>query len=231
MPQFRVVVDANVLVDAATFYLHHQGEDFPTVPPVRAGYPETFLGIMADQRIESYALYLSPHIIQATTLAILENIPDVDPDVVEAFIDEVAAIADRSGGGVFDPPRRVSECRDHEDNLILDLAVETNAHMIVTGDDDLLIMARETGTGAWRSVAILDPQRFCDRAADAHRRDLRELDRRSREYDQEAARRQGREEHSQLLRLQTGRLHDEPIRERDADSQAEREERDSEREL
>jgi predicted nucleic acid-binding protein len=75
-------------------------------------------------------------------------------------------IADASGGGVLVPPRTVLNCRDHEDNLVLDLASEVGALLIVSEDADL------TSMSPWRGVSILRAAEFTARV-DAMRRHRR----------------------------------------------------------
>ena len=49
--------------------------------------------------------------------------------------------AEHSGGGLLaEVPRTVHDCPDHEDNLVLDLAAEVGATLIVSNDMDLLSM-------------------------------------------------------------------------------------------
>lgn len=51
----------------------------------------------------------------------------------------------------------IAICRDPKDNMILELAVGGNADVIVTGDDDLLVL------NPFRKIAILNPQEFLKR--------------------------------------------------------------------
>jgi uncharacterized protein len=37
---------------------------------------------------------------------------------------------------------QVTECRDHKDNFLLSLAVESKADFLITGDDDLLVIKK-----------------------------------------------------------------------------------------
>ena len=40
----------------------------------------------------------------------------------------------------FAPKQRISECRDFQDNKFLELALEANAMVVLTGDEDLLVL-------------------------------------------------------------------------------------------
>ena len=57
----------------------------------------------------------------------------------------------------------IDDCRDEKDNKFLALAIDSDATLIVTGDDDLLVL------NAFRGVEILDVAsfraRFCGGAA------------------------------------------------------------------
>jgi predicted nucleic acid-binding protein len=63
-------------------------------------------------------------------------------------------------------PRTVHDCPDHEDNLILDLAAEVGALIVVSNDTDLLAMS------PWRGTPIIDPKPFAGKV-DAMRRHAR----------------------------------------------------------
>ena len=53
-----------------------------------------------------------------------------------------------------DRPACRPDCPDHEDNLILDLAVEVGALLIVSNDTDLLSMS------PWRGTPVIEPAAF-----------------------------------------------------------------------
>lgn len=54
----------------------------------------------------------------------------------------------------FDPIEQVQDCRDAKDNRYLALALAANATVIVTGDEDLLVL------DPWRGVRILRAAQF-----------------------------------------------------------------------
>jgi len=121
------------------------------------------LGVINDAA--EFALWLSPHILTNTTrvlMSVLET-PKEEADDYEEILTEMA---EASGGGVVTPPRTVNDCRDHEDNLVLDLAAEVGALLIVSEDVDL------TGMSPWRGVPILRAREFAGRV-DAMRRHRR----------------------------------------------------------
>jgi predicted nucleic acid-binding protein len=59
--------------------------------------------------------------------------------------------------------RNVHDCPDHEDNLILDLAAEEGAVIIVSDEAEL------TSMSPWRATPIVRPREFSERV-DATRR-------------------------------------------------------------
>ena len=73
----------------------------------------------------------------------------------DAYAAVLSQAAEHSGGGLLaDVPRTVHDCPDHEDNLILDLAAEVGAMLVVSNDTDLLSMS------PWRGTPILAPAAF-----------------------------------------------------------------------
>jgi putative PIN family toxin of toxin-antitoxin system len=47
-----------------------------------------------------------------------------------------------SFGELFDVSSEISECRDPKDNFLLNLAVDSKADFLITGDDDLLTIKK-----------------------------------------------------------------------------------------
>ena len=84
-----------------------------------------------------------------------------------AYVGALGSAADHSAGGlVTDVSRTVHDCPDHEDNLVLDLAAEVGALVVVSNDTDLLSMS------PWRGTPILEPRAFAAKV-DAMRRHAR----------------------------------------------------------
>ena len=54
----------------------------------------------------------------------------------------------------YEPLERVSDCRDMKDNKYLELALAAGASVIVSSDDDLLVLS------PWRGIRILTPAMF-----------------------------------------------------------------------
>jgi putative PIN family toxin of toxin-antitoxin system len=66
----------------------------------------------------------------------------------------------RRGTEVVQIIQIVRECRDPEDDKILELALNGHADVIITGDEDLLSL------NPWRGVAILRPAQYLDQQSD-----------------------------------------------------------------
>lgn len=70
----------------------------------------------------------------------------IDPELR----DEVLSLLD-TYGVFFTPTERVTDCRDAKDDKYLELALAAGAEVIVSGDDDLLVLH------PWRGVRVLRP--------------------------------------------------------------------------
>lgn len=71
------------------------------------------------------------------------------PGRTQALLDRLALFASR-----VEPTERVRECRDPDDDKYLELALAASADIIVSGDQDLLVL------DPWRGVRILSPAAF-----------------------------------------------------------------------
>lgn len=158
----NVVYDVNVLVGAVTNG-NNRFRSWPSPPPVSDNPFADCVGIINDAA--EFALWMSPHVL--TNIArVLTEVYKWETDPVETYLAVLVEIADNSEGGVVDPPRTVSDCRDFEDNHILDLAADVGALLIVSDDVDL------TSMSPWRGTPILRPRDFTAKA-DAMRRHQR----------------------------------------------------------
>ena len=153
-----VVFDVNVLVQAVLSG-RSQFSSWPVLPPTTANPAADCVGVVNDCR--EFALWASPHILDNTRRVLLSA--GLSQDLVETYIAILGEIAVASGGDVIVPDRTVHDCPDHEDNLILDLAAEVGALIVVSDDTDLTAMS------PWRATPILRPREFATRV-DAMRR-------------------------------------------------------------
>lgn len=154
-----VVYDVNVLVDAVM----GERSDFytwPVLPPTTTNPSADCVGIANDAH--DFTLWLSPHILDNTRRVLVEHY-GVDAADADEYLDILEEITIASGGQIVEPERTVHACPDHEDNLILDLAVHAGADIVVSNDTDL------TSMSGWRGVPILPPRVFASRV-DAMRR-------------------------------------------------------------
>lgn len=154
-----IVFDVNVLVRAiAVGFSPYRCR--PSPPPTSTNPDADCVGIINDAA--EFALWLSPHVL-SNTGRVLVDVVKMPEDEVDAYVCALVDMADASGGGVVDPPQRVDDCPDWEDNRVLDLALETGAFMIVSGDADLAAMS------PWRGRPIIEPAQFTS-LVDASRR-------------------------------------------------------------
>jgi len=157
-----VVFDVNVLVQAIATgnspYL-----SWPSPPPTSGNPFADCLGIINDAA--EFALWMSPHILD-NTVRVLMAVVGTPKEEADDYREILVEMAEASGGGVLVPPRTVHECPDHEDNLVLDLAAEVGALLIVSEDADL------TSMSPWRGMPVLRAREFVGRV-DAMRRHRR----------------------------------------------------------
>jgi hypothetical protein len=73
----------------------------------------------------------------------------VDPDLRADLLDQLI-----SATAWFEPSATVQDCRDAKDDKYLDLALASQATIIVSSDQDLLAM------DPWRGVRILRPAEY-----------------------------------------------------------------------
>jgi predicted nucleic acid-binding protein len=157
-----VVFDVNVLVLAIA-----AGESpfrsWPSRPPTSGNPSADCLGIVNDAA--EFALWLSPHILMNTgrVLAFVLKMPEEE---IDEYLAVLAEIAEASGGGIADAPQIVGDCRDWEDNRVLDLAVAIGAFLVVSADADLTTMS------PWRGRPVIEPGQFAS-LVDASRRSRR----------------------------------------------------------
>jgi putative PIN family toxin of toxin-antitoxin system len=158
-----IVYDVNVLVTAVAGG-NSPFRSWPSPPPVSGNASADCIGIIVDAA--EFALWLSPHIL-ANVKRVLEDLFKWDQEQADAYLDIITTAAEHSRGGLLEEvPRTVHDCPDHEDNMILDLAAEVGAMLIVSNDSDLLSMS------PWRGTPILMPTAFTAKV-DAMRRHAR----------------------------------------------------------
>lgn len=146
-----VVYDINVLVTAVASG-NSPFRSWPSPPPVSGNPSADCVGVIVDAA--EFALWLSPHILTNVDRVLTELFKWESGRSVD-YVATLVAAAEHSRGGVVEDVRRlVTECPDFEDNLILDLAVDVGALIIVSNDSDLLSMS------PWRGTPIIEPAAF-----------------------------------------------------------------------
>ncbi|MGA8017072.1 MAG: PIN domain-containing protein [Candidatus Dormiibacterota bacterium] len=158
-----VTADVNIFVRAVA-----GGRDdfhsWPSPPPVRGNPAANVVGILNDAR--EFSLWLTEHIL-ANVLRVLTGQPPNgfgwERARAEEYVGLLIEIADASGGGLITPAETVADCRDHEDNRILECAAASGSILIVSDDRDLLDMS------PWRGIPVVTSTEFVGRT-DAMRR-------------------------------------------------------------
>lgn len=79
--------------------------------------------------------------------------PYIQPGTLEPYLERVLSIAEWVSN-----TSSIHACRDPRDDKFLELAVDGNADLIVTGDHDLLEL------DPFRDIAILTPSAYLERA-------------------------------------------------------------------
>ncbi|HEV2372964.1 MAG TPA: PIN domain-containing protein [Streptosporangiaceae bacterium] len=158
-----VVYDVNLLVTAVASG-NSPFRSWPS-PPLVSGNPSAdCVGIIVDAA--EFALWLSPHILSNVD-RVLVDLFKWEQDKADAYLAVLTTAAEHSGGGTLtDVPRTVHDCADYEDNMVLDLAAEVGAMLVVSNDTDLLSMS------PWRGTPVVPPQSFASKV-DAMRRHAR----------------------------------------------------------
>lgn len=128
------------------------------VPPSTDNPAADCLSIAFDGEMP---LHLSPHIMR--NIARVLRSAGVGQEAIGAYLDLLGDVVAFCGGSVTEPPRSAHDSRDHEDNLILDLAHAVEAEILVTDDTDL------TPLSPWRGISILRPHEFVRRVVGARR--------------------------------------------------------------
>jgi uncharacterized protein len=102
--------------------------------------------------LENHTIIISEHILDELERHLGSKLllPAGELGMIKAFLREVCSI---SGESDVDP----SACRDRNDLKILGVAEKARAGLIMTGDEDLLILKE------FRAIPILTPRQFWER--------------------------------------------------------------------
>jgi uncharacterized protein len=121
----KIIIDTNVYFSAILF----------------GGLPQ----ILVNNSFENHEVYLSPSIISEIKDKLLGGRAKSICDKMNKVYNELAVhqfiIKLESLTNFVEPQRKINLCRDHKDNMILELADEIKADYIITGDKDLLVLS------------------------------------------------------------------------------------------
>jgi len=133
----RAVIDTNILVRALI-------KPGGSVGPV--------LGLLRDGRYEAlYSREILEEIVDVLARPRLRDKYSISDDLVESTLKLILL-----RGEEVRPRQTLAACRDPKDNKFLEVAVEGKADVIVSGDEDLLVLSPFEG------IAIVSPARFLE---------------------------------------------------------------------
>lgn len=145
----RVTFDINVWVTG----ILGPGTEYPylpVVPPTGENPSSDCLSLTFDG--EKFQVFISPHIVTNIFRVFVEA--GLSRTKAQTVIDDIIDMVLFSGGSVLEPNRKAISQADFEDNLILDLALQSESQVLVTRDLEL------QQSSGWRNIAILDPRVF-----------------------------------------------------------------------
>ena len=147
----EIVLDVNIYADVvgaeAVF------PEIMEVPPRSGNDSADVLSVIFDS--ERYQLFLSPHIVRNLQVIFVEK--DVNPELIEKYLNFLVELVLETDGAVVEPPRTVFDLKDHEDNFILDLVKAVDAKILVTRDNELI------AESPWNGRLIMHPADFVKR--------------------------------------------------------------------
>jgi uncharacterized protein len=128
------VLDTNILISAALF---------------KNSIPDKSL----RKALETGNILLSGNIMTELTISL--NKPKLDKYITVkdklVFLNRLATNAK-----FIEVMHTINECRDPKDNMFLELALSGNADLIISGDNDLLVL------NPFRSIPVITPREFID---------------------------------------------------------------------
>jgi putative PIN family toxin of toxin-antitoxin system len=135
----RIVIDANVLISAS----------FGGTPLDAVGKAfsigKIFVSPLVVAEIEATVHHLAPKLGSERTLALLR-----------------LWIRLRARCTVIEPLHKIEICRDSKDDAYLALCAAAEADVLITGDNDLLVVDPALAPGLPRGLKILTPRQFVE---------------------------------------------------------------------
>jgi hypothetical protein len=127
----RVVLDTNVILSAIVY----------------GGLPRRLLEMAIADDIR---LVVSIELLEEIERKLVEKFGS-SPEAARATCGEIESLAE-----IFQPAPAPPTSRDPDDDVILATAAADEAQVIITGDQDLLVL------GSYQGIAILTPRAFAD---------------------------------------------------------------------
>ena len=134
MKESKVVIDSNVLVSIL--------KGNPNLSPLYTLFKE-----------EGFKLVISAEILKELAVVLYRPHLKIDPSDIKELFRLIKAKAIR----IRLSDLSINACRDPKDNFILEIAAESKADFIVTGDKDLLTLK------SFRGIPIIKPNEFLNR--------------------------------------------------------------------
>jgi putative PIN family toxin of toxin-antitoxin system len=131
MKELKVVIDTNVLVSIL--------KGSSRLSPIYTAFKEG-----------RFKLIISTEIIKELAAVLYRPRLQIEPEDIRELLKLLKKRAIRLKSQI----RLPNVCRDPKDNFILELAIEAKADIIVTGDEDLLVL------NSFRSIPIIRPKQF-----------------------------------------------------------------------
>lgn len=140
MPKVRVVVDTGILISAFVF----------------GGIPEAAI-VKAFNETE---IWVSPRLLKEyrDVPVGLEASGKITGVQFRALLSGIAAFV--VNAKLVVPERKLSLCRDEEDNMVLDCCLAARADFLITGDKDLLKMEKTALERELPKLRIISPRAF-----------------------------------------------------------------------
>jgi predicted nucleic acid-binding protein len=157
----RVTFDVNVYVSAVQGNDERSARDLLLELPSAGTNIETtalaIIGDAGDHTPRAWSLFISEHVLSNIVIALKRGYGWDDEDVSD-YLDLILDLCERSEGGLVEPTVRVTDCPDYEDNRILELALASDSHVIVSNDWDLVSM------NPWKGRAVMMARDYVSRA-------------------------------------------------------------------
>lgn len=165
LPPTRVVFDVNIYVMAVADSDPPLVRERFSIPPLDSNPGVLSISVVAQaiqDGLNTWALFVSRHILLNVIRVLKRKIDWPEPDVVE-YVQFIRELADASGGGLLQPTSQLSDATEWEDNQVLALVHDSGAALLVSEDTELLHMS------PWRGKPIIRAERFGMRGFDARR--------------------------------------------------------------